>query len=219
MIITVGHAKGGVGKSTLTYNLAVSFQQEGYKVQIIEADPSIRTCSRWSNAREEYTDKDPVITVRKDGVLGATLREADSQYDMVLVDTAGKDSKELRSAMTVTDVLIIPTSPEQADVEATYDFFELVDMVKEINENLQVVTVINKAPTHAFNKDIDEAKEFFSQIPSPNMKVADAVIHRRSAFHRTSSDGLSVVESRDSKAKAEIQLLAQEILKIQEAPK
>lgn len=214
MIICIGHQKGGVGKSTLVYNLAVAFQQMNKTVQVIEADPSIRTCSRWANAREELTDKNPVITVRKDGVLGATLKEASQNYDVVLVDTAGKDSKELRSAMTVADILVVPTSAEQADLEATFDFFQIIDMVTEINEKLTTLTVLTKAPTHAHSQDAREAKNFLGMIDSPNVKIAETVVHRRSVFHRTTSEGLSVVESKDSKAKAEIQLLAQELISL-----
>ena len=47
MIVAVGNQKGGVGKSTLTMNLAVSYQNQGLDVIVVEADPSVRTVSQW----------------------------------------------------------------------------------------------------------------------------------------------------------------------------
>ena len=38
MIITVAHTKGGVGKSTLAWNLAHSLLEKGEKVTIIDLD-------------------------------------------------------------------------------------------------------------------------------------------------------------------------------------
>ena len=51
MIIAIGNQKGGVGKSTLATNLAVSYRHAGLSVIIVEADPSVRTVSLWGQDR------------------------------------------------------------------------------------------------------------------------------------------------------------------------
>ena len=214
MILLIGNHKGGVGKSTLTVNLAATYQAAGHSVVVVEADPSIKTASRWADDREELGHSH-IMTIRKEGRLGATLRELDEQHDLVLVDTAGKDSKELRSAMIAADLMLIPTRPAQADLDATVDLMEMIDEAQDMNPELIPLVVISQASTHAMSSEALEAKEYLAQAAA-KAKVADVVVHQRKAYQVALAEGKGVVEGADSKAKAEIQLLAQEILTLTE---
>ena len=58
MVIQSG--KGGVGKSTVSLNLAIAFAQRGYKVGLLDADitgPSIALMSGLLNQHPEIKDK------------------------------------------------------------------------------------------------------------------------------------------------------------------
>ncbi|WP_272879525.1 ParA family protein [Rothia nasimurium] len=214
MILLIGNHKGGVGKSTLTVNLATALQQQGKSITIVEADPSIRTASRWADDRDEL-GHGSIMTLRKEGRLGATLRELNESYDVVLVDTAGKDSKELRSAMVVADLMLIPTRPAQADLDATVDLMQMVDEAQDMNPTLIPLIVISQASTHVMSSEALESKEYLAQA-APQAALADVVIHHRKAYQTALAEGKAVTEGTDSKAKAEIQLLAQEILTLTE---
>ncbi len=73
-IIAVASGKGGVGKSTITSNLAVSMAQQGYSVGLLDADifgPSVPKMFHTEDARpllDKVEGKDKILPVEKYGV-------------------------------------------------------------------------------------------------------------------------------------------------------
>ena len=73
-IIAVSSGKGGVGKSTVSVNLAIALAQAGYRVGLLDADiygPSIPKMFGEENARpysENFDGKDWIIPIEKYGV-------------------------------------------------------------------------------------------------------------------------------------------------------
>lgn len=211
MIIVVGNHKGGTSKSTLAVNLAVEYQRQGRKVIILETDPTVSTASQWAADRENTT-REPITTVRKTGRLGSTIDDLAAAYDIVIIDTAGKDSTELRSAAHRADLLLVPTSTTVADLDATRIFLSWMDEARDMNPALKMLVVISKAPTYWHSNHVQTATAALAEIPKEiEFDLADTVIHHRNVYAQALSEGLSVVESDNSKAKAEIQLLTQEI--------
>ena len=211
MIIVVGNHKGGTSKSTLAVNLAVEYQHKGRKVIILETDPTVSTASQWAADRENTT-REPITTVRKTGRLGSTIDDLAAAYDIVIIDTAGKDSTELRSAAHRADLLLVPTSTTVADLDATRIFLSWMDEARDMNPALKMLVVISKAPTYWHSNHVQTATAALAEIPKEiEFDLADTVIHHRNVYAQALSEGLSVVESDNPKAKAEIQLLTQEI--------
>ena len=208
MIVVIGNQKGGVGKSTLTVNLATAWQVQGKHVVIVEADPSVFTVSRWSDDREE-AGLTPILTIKKTGRLAEALRNLNDQYDMVIVDLPGKDSPEMRSALIVADVFLLPTQPSQADIDATIDLKTsvLADYI-DINPAMKVLVVLNRAATHAWNTESTEARNV---LQNDFDTILHTVIHERKAYRSTLSTGSGVIEGDDVKAATEITNLAHEI--------
>lgn len=213
MIITIGSHKGGTGKSTLAVNLAAIYQRAGHRVIVIEADPSVSTSSMWAARREGHDDLAPVTVLRKTGGLNVTLEGLEQAYDLVLVDTAGKDSLELRTAALVSDVLVIPTNADKPDLDSTKDFLARMDEARIINEALKMLVVITRAPTHAKSKHRDVAIAALENNPE-EFALADAVIFNRRIYPDALKEGRGVVEqrARTEQASEEMQALASEIL-------
>jgi len=209
VIIVVGNQKGGVGKSTLTVNLAVAWQQAGKSVVIVEADPSVFTVSTWADDREE-ANLPPILTVKKTGKLKEALRNLDQQYEVVLVDLPGKDSPEMRSALLAADLFLIPSQPTQADIDATINLAPIVEAVGEYNEEMKTAVVINRLTTHARSTELAEATEALGQVFET---IFPQAVYDRKAFRSSLSEGKSVVEGTDEKAAVEIQNLARNIEK------
>lgn len=213
MIITIGSHKGGTGKSTLAVNLAAIYQSAGHRVIVIEADPSVSTSSTWAARREAHEDLAPVTVLRKTGGLNVTLEGLERAYDLVLVDTAGKDSAELRTAALVSDVLVIPTNADRPDLDSTSEFLARMDEARIINPTLKMLVVITRAPTHAKSKHREAAIAALEDNPE-EFALADAVIFNRRIYPDALKEGRGVVEqrARTEQASEEMQALASEIL-------
>lgn len=208
MILLIAHVKGGVGKSTITVDIAAELQRQGKDVLILEADPTVHTVWNWARDREA-NGYPRIQCLKQTGNLHSTLVDQDKRYDVVLVDTAGKDSKEMRTAMTAAHVLIAPMQPNQADLDTTQALVETIEQARDFNPDLKVVGVLNRASTHVFATDVKDSRAYLDEYPE--LPIADSVIYDRSAFQKCLDDGRGVVEMKDQKAKAEIQLLTQEV--------
>lgn len=209
MIILIAHQKGGVGKSTVAVNVAVELSSRGKDVIIVEADPSVHTSSNWARDREE-AGYSPIQTVQKTGNLRSTLIDLDQKYDVVIVDTPGKDSSEMRTAMTAADVLLVPIQPTQPDLDTTQGLVVTINQAKDFNPELKALAVLNRVPTHALSDAVKEARAYLSEFPE--LRVAETRLHERKAYQSSLSEGLGVVEMKDAKAKTEIEKLTEEVL-------
>jgi chromosome partitioning protein len=209
MIVLVANKKGGTGKSTIALNLAVEAQRQGLDVQLVEADPSIHTSSYWADDRAQ-NGLPHLLTVRTTGRINEDLTAMNGKYDIVVVDT-GKDTQEMRTAMMVADAVVVPAKPSQTDLESSKELVEVILNAQETtNPTLKPLLVLSQASTHPMSKEVQDAREFVGDA----MPVADSVIYQRSAYRRCLETGKGVTEMDDRKAKAEIQLLMNEITEL-----
>lgn len=214
MILLVGGKKGGSGKSTIVMNICAALSNIGKDVMLVDADRQ-SSSAEWSIERStNQPSKCEVHCVQKYDELHKTLVDLDKRYEYIVVDAAGRDSPELRSAMIVAHTLLIPVRPSQLDLNTIPDMQKIVSESKIINPNLRVLAVLSMGPTNPIIHEAEEAKEFFSEFP--DIKLIDTIIRDRKIYRDTIPDGLGVIEidnSSDSakKAKKEILELIKEI--------
>lgn len=210
MIITTGSLKGGVGKSTVTVNVATELCRLGHKVIVVDADP-IATTSRWIGDREERSPEHSLITgIQKRGNLRQTLLELDSTYDYVLVDVGGYDSPEMRTAAITSNLLVVPMKPSPPDLDVLPDFVDLVTQFLDFNADLSVRGLFTQAPTHAASRKVGDSKGIL--VDYPELSLFDTTLYQRSAYMDVMPLGRGVVEWNAPKAKAEVQVLVQEMI-------
>lgn len=210
MIITTGSLKGGVGKSTVTVNVAAELCRLGHKVMVVDADP-IATTSRWIADREERSPEHALVPgIQKRGNLRQTLLELDSTYDYVLVDVGGYDSPEMRTASITSDLLVVPMKPSPPDLDVLPQFVDLIAKFLDFNSELTVRGLFTQAPTHATSRKVGDSKDILTDYPE--LPMFDTTLYHRSSYMDVMPLGRGVVEWNAGKAKAEIQVLVQEMI-------
>lgn len=207
MILLSGCEKGGVGKSNIAGNLGVYGTIRAIDTVILDADP-MATTTKYIDRRNAL-NLPTVHCVQKTGDVFATAKDLAKRYQLVIIDAGGRDSKELRTAMVAADRMMIPMQASQADLETLPYMDELLGLTRTMNPHLEAFVVLSRAPTNPMINEVAEAREPLDQFDS--FKLATTIIRERKIYRDGWLQGRGVVEMKNSKARAEIQLLAAEM--------
>lgn len=210
MIVLIGSNKGGSGKTTIACNLAVAFAREGKDVCMVDADRQ-GSAAKWYAEREGAGHQPTLTVVQKYDNISTTLRALDDKYDVVIVDVAGRNSKEMISAAAVADCLICPSQCSQLDLDTLEELQQQMDQVKGINPDLAVYVYHSMASTN--NKVIEKEREDFLQYLKeyPDFRPLQSFGHYRKVYRDVFSDGKSVLEADNPNAVIEVENLFKEL--------
>lgn len=111
--ISVIQQKGGAGKSTLVASLGGYLAADNAKVIIIDTDPQ-RSCIDWAE-EQDITNLDVVQHLAEDTLLELIDKLANS-YDIILIDTAGYDSRMASYVIQASNLILIPCRGSKKDV-------------------------------------------------------------------------------------------------------
>lgn len=216
VIILWGSQKGGAGKTTGATNQAVYLASKGFDVVLIDADPQ-KNGAGWAGRRQQKQDEGADIPTvhcieKKDNIKAAAL-DAAARYDAVIIDASGRDSRALRTGLIACDIAYIPCQASAFDLETMDHMEEILNETLDLNPHRIVRSIITMAPTNPSMTDIKDAKEFLSEF-SETMPLSKYMTRSRKAYKIAAFEGLGVIELKDSKAKAEVQLIGQEIMSL-----
>ncbi|MBX7491208.1 AAA family ATPase [Helicobacter turcicus] len=201
MIISIVNEKGGSGKSTLAINLATKFHCDGNDIILVDADPQ-RSIEHFLNFRDENLDL-PFNSVSKLGeTLAKEIKNLQEKYKIIIIDTGGRDSKEMRQALIVSDIVIVPIIPSGLDISVFEKMVGIIAEAKIINENLIPLIIISKASPNPFlEKKINDLKEYLNNKDIEDFVVSKNILFEREAFKNAIFEGKGIVEIENSKAK------------------
>lgn len=208
MVTVIANLKGGSGKSTIAFNLAVWLEQQGRTVVGYDLDPQC-TLSDLAMLREEMECTpgirvEPVRAILKDQLLSHPNEE-------VLVDVGAANMAAMKEAMTAADRILIPVPPSQADVWATQRFLHIIGPdieAAKVGRLMEMVAIVNRADTNKTIRETHETEAALKMLPGIDV-VLPQRLYLRTGFRRSLSEGLAVFEAwPQSKAAGEFRALA-----------
>ena len=205
MIIGVLNQKGGVGKTTLSVNLAACLARTGARVLLIDADPQ-GSALDWAAARQGT----PLFSVV--GFPRATIHKEIAQlgqgYDHIVIDGPPRVTDLARSAIMASDIVVIPVQPSPYDIWAAEEVVKLVTEARVYKENIKSVFVVNRKITNtAIGRDVREA------LAAYPVHVLVASVAQRVVFAEAAAQGQVIFEiDPTGPAVAEIEAVAAELM-------
>ena len=189
-IILITHQKGGVGKSTLTFNLAQNIAANS-RVAVLDFDLQ----GSLSHLEELVTDF-KIITYQD-----KLESISELQYDFIFIDTPPYLSNHLAKLISISDLIIVPTKAGILDLLAIKSTLAIIEQEKRTIDTLVVFNMIK--PNTTLTLDILIGLEEY------NVKIASTHISDLVAFTRSV---LLKGVSNDKNAQKQIDQLTEEIL-------
>ena len=196
-VITVAQQKGGSGKTTLAINLAVAMVQAGLRVALLDTDPQ-GSLGRWFLTRRDSGVQDLDFATASAWGVAYECDRLRRDADVVVVDTPPKADADLRPALRVADLVLVPVSMSQMDLWATEGVLDLCR-----REDRRALVVLNRTrPGTRLAGEVAEAAGKMDAL------LAEATLGNRVAYAEALGQGRAAVEGpRTAPARTEIAAL------------
>ncbi|HEX5623005.1 MAG TPA: ParA family protein [Sulfuricurvum sp.] len=207
MILTLSHQKGGVGKSTVAWNLAVLFSNI-IETRIIDLDTQRSLTVTNSLRQEQGLSPIPILHFNTAEEL-AHYAQNDSDEVLTIIDSGGFDSGFNRVAIIASDLLITPVSDKPFDLMGVQKYEEILKSLSQI----QGETI----KTHILFNNINPAMKRFGDLVeficmSEHFDLLTSILRQRVDIANSVGEGKSIKEYRIfSRADQEMDELFHEI--------
>ena len=203
-IITVAQQKGGSGKTTLAVNLAVTLRARGFSVALLDTDPQ-GSMGRWFLERLDRVGEDEGLEFSTSSAWGASY-ESDKlkkRFDYVIIDTPPKIDSDLRPALRVADLVLVPVATSHVDLWATEGVLDLAR-----REKAAVLVVMNRVrPNTRLSVEVAQ------KAADLGADVAATQLANRVLYAETLGEGVGALErARSGPAHDEIAALTDEVV-------
>ncbi len=210
MITIIGCNKGGAAKTTTAINVAVGLALRGEEVCLVDADVQ-RSASRWYEEREQARHLPMITLIEKRDNISQTLKSLDRKYAHVIVDVAGRNSRELITGGTVAHQIIAPHQCSQLDLDTLIELQQQLQSMRDLNPELKAYCYQSMATTNPVLRKnerrefLDFVKEFDGLIP------LHSVACYRKIYRDVIPEGKSVLEASNESARFEVMALLEEV--------
>jgi chromosome partitioning protein len=201
-IIVFAGTKGGSGRSTLCWNVAIAAARAGHSVYLADRDPQKTTEELWRRRARQpdlLKDDNPLLLENIDTLSGTKRRLAESGYerDYLIVDLPGSLMPIIRDAVAMADCVVVPVQPSPKDVLAQEAIGRVID---ELHKSAQTILVLNRVDGR------DGLVEQAARALAPMAPNGIVRIKQRVAYKRADTEAKAATEI-DKEAAEEIAIL------------
>ena len=206
-ILAITSQKGGVGKTTLTMNLAIAAAANGVPTIVFDLDPQASAMS-WYDRRvaNGHPDQPKVVSIQAVRLPHELKNAISDGYELAIIDTPPNVSGEAVHIAQAGDLILIPVQPSILDLDAVRTSISIskqsdrpaVAVMNGCQHRRKVIGqgIVEASTTQESRRLIEEDLEF----PVLSQTICDRVDYKYSAI-----DGLGVIEYEpDGKASEEI---------------
>lgn len=130
-IIAITGRKGGIGKSTVTANLAAEFVAMGLSVAVLDTDPQ-KSLKEWAGLGDGIlADLVQAVDVQHHEHFMEEVEKARLRADRVLIDTPPGFADPALMAALVADLVLLPAGPSALDIMAVKDAMEIARQARK----------------------------------------------------------------------------------------
>ena len=158
-VIVVANPKGGVGKTTLSTNLAGYLASRGRAVMLGDVDRQ-QSSRTWLGLRANGLPKIAAWEVTQ----GDVVRPPKGTTHIVLDTPAGLHGKRLDEVMKLADKVLIPLQPSIFDIHATHQF---IDELLAHRRSSKVQTAVVGMRTREGTISTDQLRTFLKGVDVP----------------------------------------------------
>ena len=186
--------KGGVGKTTLSVNLAVAAWRAGLKTVLVDLDPQ-RSASLWGRIRSHSGPA--VVTASAGKLFTAWSAASNSGCDLMVIDTPAADGDETLQAARLADLSLLVCRPNRFDLDALQHSIDLVRRQAKTS-----LVVLNQAPSRRMGQEPQSVFAAADELRAAGVSLAGTGLRHRAAFPAAAARGLGVEEFEPSSAGA-----------------
>ncbi|WP_151825578.1 nucleotide-binding protein [Acinetobacter ursingii] len=212
MILLIANSKGGVGKTSLATSILAELAKTKAVIGIDLDSANKAASSLWSSQRTEQDGKFYYLS----GDILNEISSAANEYDEVVIDAGGYDNTELRTAMLLADVILVPLRiGANSNIEGFRNTSDLIAEISKTRESKpKVYGVVTAAPHIGSTPELNRAIQEI--IDDPIIEPVAVTLGDRTWYSRAfdAYKGLTEYESPVSRDKRYVETAQAEFMKL-----
>ncbi len=214
MIVTLYSTKSST-KTSIAVSTAIYLANGNRDVIFADLDTTQASASEWLDYRDANEKLKRIPCIQKSGkyIARELLELKTRNYDYIIADCAGHADINGRSALTVSDIAIVPVLPSSLSLFTIETTLNSCIDAQALNPKLQIIIVLTNCHSNRLVKDAQEARDTILESIEdvPNFKLAETHITSRKVWIDIVAEGKGITESNNPQAISEFNMFMNEV--------